>query len=244
MPSLLILLHTEVLKLRRSLALLLCFAAPLCVAAFATVILATAKGPKAWDRHLDEGLAMWSFFMLPMSVTALAILVAQIEHGPRMWNHLLAWPVRRTSLFLAKAVTVAGLLLVMQVLVYAGLYAAGWLVEAALPGAQLHGDLQLRGMAVGLGAMAVGAIPMVVIQLWAALRFRSFVPPLVIGILGTFAALVITASGTDVFIPWLLQIYATMWPKPDGVIGVWLGLGGGVVALAAMLADMARRELA
>lgn len=236
------LLRAETLKLHRSLALLLCFAAPACVAAFAALALATAPGAKSWDRHLDEGLAMWSFFMLPMAITALTILVAQIEHGPRAWNHLLVLPVRRSGLFLAKATIVAALLILMQMLVYGGLYAAGWLVEAILPSHQLSGTMQLRDMAIGLAAMAIGALAMLIIQLWAALRFRSFVPPLILGILGTFAALVITASGSDVYLPWLLQVYATMWPRPSGQYGVALGAAGGAIALAAMLLDLGRRE--
>lgn len=236
------LLRTEFSKVKRSLALSLCFAAPACVAGFAALAYATATREKAWERFLDEGLAMWSFFMLPMTVTALTVLLAQIEHGARMWNHLLVLPVTRTRLFLAKIVVTLVLLLLLQLLVYAGMYAAGWSVQSLLPVRPLTGDPQYREMAVGLVAMAVGALPMLILQLWAALRFRSFVPPLVIGILGTFAALVITASNSNVYLPWLLPVYATMWPKAAGLWGVGLGICGGVIALAALLLDLNRRE--
>lgn len=236
------LICTEFAKLKRSLALSLCFAAPACVSAFAALALATATRDKTWDRFLDEGLAMWSFFMLPMSVTALTILLAQIEHGSRMWNHLLALPVSRGRLFLAKSFVVVALLIALQLLVYAGLYAAGWLAQAVIPARHLTGDMQLTGMAKGLLAMALGALPMLLIQMWAALRFRTFVPPLVVGILGTFAALVITASNSNVYLPWLLPVYATMWPKVAGLWGVGLGVAGGALVLMAMLIDLIRRE--
>jgi ABC-2 type transport system permease protein len=235
-------MSAEVLKLRRSLVLLLSAAAPVCVCAFAAIALATRHGTVKWERFLDEGLAMWSFFMLPMSVTALTILLAQLEHGSRMWNHLLVLPVRRPSLFAAKAVTGTGLLLVMQALVYVGLYIVGFAVGAALPSHLLIGDRQFDEMAVGMGAMAIGALPMLFIQLWVALRWRSFVLPLIVGIIGTFFALVLTASGTRLYVPWLLQIWATMWPKPPGVIGVTAGLVGGALVLGLMLADLGRRE--
>lgn len=242
MTSFLTILHTEALKLRRSLALILCAVAPMCVAGFAALALATAKLPKTWDRFLDEGLAMWTFFMLPMAVTALTILVAQIEHGPRMWNHLLTLPVRRGTLFLAKLAITFALVVLMQVQVYFWMYAAGFGVSAILPGQTPTGDLQLRGMGVGMTAMTFGAFALIVMQLWAALRLRSFVPPLVLGIIGTFAALVFTAAGTDVYLPWLLPVYATMWPKPSGLWGVGLGLGLGLTGAAAMIADLSRRE--
>ena len=236
-------LSAELLKLRHSLVLLVTFAAPLCVLAFAAIALATRTAEVTWERYLDEGLAMWSFFMLPMSVTAVTTLLAQIEHGSRMWNHLLALPTRRATLFGTKAVVAGLLLLAMQGIVYIGLYAVGHAVGAVLPERAPGGDMQFDDMAVGMAAMAIGAIPMVLIQLWIALRWRSFVVPLVAGILGTFFALVITASGVSVFIPWLLQIYATMWPRPDGVIGLYAGLAGGVAVLAAMLWDLGRREM-
>lgn len=234
----------EFAKLRRSLVLLLAIAAPLCVTAFAALALATRPAGVRWERFLDEGLAMWSFFMLPMSVTALTMLLAQIEHGPRMWNHLLVLPVRRAHLILGKAVVAFLLLLAMQVMVYIGLYAAGFTVDLALAGTQVAGDRQLDEMAIGLGAMAIGAVPMLLIQLWIALWSRSFVLPLVVGIIGTFFALVITASGVDVYIPWLLQIYATMWPRPSGVIGVGVGVAGGALVLAVMTISLGRREIA
>ena len=233
----------ELLKLRRSLVLLVTFAAPLCVLAFAAIALATRTGTVKWERYLDEGLAMWSFFMLPMSVTALTTLLAQLEHGSRMWNHLLALPTRRAILFGTKAVVAGVLLIAMQVVVYLGMYAVGYAVGAVLPERAPVGDRQFDDMAIGMAAMAIGAIPMLLLQLWIALRWRSFVVPLVVGILGTFFALVITASGVTVFIPWLLQIYATMWPKPDGVIGVYAGLAGGAVVLGLMLWDLGRREM-
>jgi hypothetical protein len=237
-------LTAELIKLRRSLVLLLACAAPLCVTAFAALALATRPSEVRWERFLDEGLAMWSFFMLPMSVTALTMLLAQLEHAPRMWSHLLVLPVARARLFLGKAIIALLLLLLMQLLVYLGLYAAGFAVDSALGRGKLRGDRQLDDMALGMAVMAVGALPMLWIQLWIALSVRSFVTPLVVGIIGTFFALVITASGVDVYIPWLLQIYATMWPRPSGVIAVTAGLIGGVATLAAMTLALSGRELA
>ena len=237
-------LAAELLKLRRSLVLLVTLAAPVCVSAFAAAALATRSGTVGWERFLDEGLAMWSFFMLPMSVTALTMLLAQLEHNSRMWTHLLALPVPRASLFLSKMLVAILLLLAMQMLVYGGLYAAGLAVDVVLGGGKLTGDMQTGEMAVGLVAMAIGTLPMLAIQLWVALASRSFVTPLVVGILGTFFALVVTAAGVRLYIPWLLQIWATMWPRDAGVIGVTAGLIGGLILIAAMVATMSRRELA
>lgn len=236
------LLAAEALKLRRSLVLLLTVAAPLCVIAFAAIALATRPADVKWERYLDEGLAMWSFFMLPMSVTALTILLAQLEHGSKMWNHLFALPVRRWSLFLTKFAVAVALVIAMQILVYVGLYAVGFAVGRAIPAQHLSGDRQYDDMAWGMARMVVGALPMIAIQLWIALASRGFVLPLIVGILGTFFALVVTASGVTVYLPWLLQIWALLWPKPAGVAALWVGAIGGMAALIVMLAHLSVRE--
>jgi len=57
-------------------------------------------------------------------------------------------------------------------------------------------------------------------------------------------ALVITAAGINLYIPWLLQIYATMWPKPPGLIGVQAGAFGGMLTLFVMLWDLGRDSAA
>ena len=236
-------LAAEALKLRRSLVLLVVGVAPASVAAIATAALITRDGGVAWERYLDEGLAMWSFFMLPLAVTALTLLLAQVEHGARMWGHLFAQPTGRAAQMLAKLAVAAALLAAMQAIMAIGMFAGGFGIDLVFGGTKLVGDTQIDDMARGMAWMTLGALPLLVLQLWLALVVRSFVVPLAVGIVGTFVVLVATAAGVDMPLPWGLPVYATMWPKPIGVIGVWGGLLGGGVAVAAMLGDLARREM-
>ncbi|MGH7021918.1 MAG: ABC transporter permease, partial [Brevundimonas sp.] len=123
----------EFLKLRRSLVLLLCIAAPVFVAIICFLLLLDAgnRGLE-WDRFLASGSAMWAYFMLPMSVTAITVLVAQVEHGPKAWNFLLSQPVPRWQIFAAKLIVVLILLAAMSVALYGLLYGAGFLSQATL----------------------------------------------------------------------------------------------------------------
>lgn len=236
-------LAAEALKLRRSLALLVVGVAPAAVALIATSALLTRDDGVRWERYLDEGLAMWSFFMLPLSVTALTLLLAQLEHGARMWGHLLVQPVGRCMLLLAKLMVGAVLLIAMQVIMPLGMFAGGFAVDALCGGAKLTGDTEIDDMARGMAWMTLGALPLLVLQLWLAVVVRSFIAPLAVGIVGTFVVLVATAAGVEMYLPWGLPVYATMWPRPAGAIAVWGGIAGGAAALAAMLADLSRREL-
>jgi ABC-2 type transport system permease protein len=236
-------LIAEAAKLRRSLVLLLCAAAPAMVALLCALMFQQRAGPdQPWATYLLSASAIWSFFMLPMTVTALTILVAQLEHGPRFWNHLLAVPVPRAFLFAAKIVVVVLLVAAMTVLLFLLVPALGWLGDAAAPERSLVGKLGLEQFAGTLAKMFGGALLLIALQLWAALRFRSFVPPLVLGIGGTFVAVVATGSDYGPYFPWLIATNALAGDPARAQLSLAVGIVGGLLAIAAMLVDLSRRE--
>lgn len=232
-------IHVEVLKLRRSLALLLCTAAPACVALLGTLILLDRGG--SWQVFTMSNAAFWSFGMLPLALTALSVLLAQMEHGGRTWDHLLALPQARRYVFLAKALVMLGLLAAMTAWLFVLLHLAGAGVALAMPGL-LRGTAEPGATALLLAKMAAASILVAVLQLWVALRSRSFVPPLVLGILGTFVAIAATSAKQGAYFPWLLatNVLATQPERATGAI--LLGSLGGLVALALMLVHLGRRD--
>ena len=237
-------LIAEAAKLRRSLVLLLCAAAPTLVALLCALMFHQKGGSdQPWANYLLSASAIWSFFMLPMTVTALTILIAQLEHGPKFWNHLLALPVRRASFFAAKIVTVVLLVAAMTALLFVLTPALGWLGDAAAPGRKLTGELALGQFAATLAKMFAGALLLIALQLWVALRFRSFVPPLVLGIGGTFVAVVATASDYGPYFPGLIATNALAADPGRAQLALGVGLLGGLIAVAAMLVDLSRREI-
>jgi hypothetical protein len=238
-------LIAEAAKLRRSLVLLLCAAAPAMVASLCALMFQQKAGPdQLWSTYLLSASAIWSFFMLPMTVTALTILVAQLEHGPRFWNHLLALPVSRAAFFAAKIVIVLLLVAAMTALLFVLTPAFGWVGDSAAPERSLTGELGLAGFATTLARMFAGGLLLVALQLWAALRFRSFVPPLVLGIGGTFVAVVATGSDYGPYFPWLIATNALASDPARAQLALGVGLVGGMIAIAAMLVDLSRREVA
>ena len=140
-----------------------------------------SKGPAPLDRYWQTGVAFWAFAMLPMTVTALSVLMAQMEHGPRTWDHVLAIPGGRRRIFLAKALVMMALVAIMSVFVGAMLIAGSEIMAAVKP---VTGQLDHTALAVTLSKMFLASGLMCVLQLWTALAFRSFVPPLVLGIDG------------------------------------------------------------
>lgn len=232
----------EFLKLRRSLVLLLCAAAPSLVAVLAFLMFLRWNKPETWLQFTFGGSAMWAYFMLPMTVTALTVLIAQVEHGPKAWNHILALPVRRWQIFAAKALTVVALVGAMSASLALLLPLAGLLAEEMQPGDQILGAVPWAGTAKLLGKMFAGSILLIAVQLWLALRFKSFVPPLVTGIAGTFVAVAATSAKEGAFFPWLIPTNALATNPARAAMAIDLGLYGGLLLLAVMVIHMSRVE--
>ncbi len=234
---------TELMKLRRSLVVLLCVAAPSMVALLAAMMLSDRQDSSSWAVFATGAAGLWAYFMLPMTVTALTVLVAQIDHGPRFWNHLLALPVPRWRIYAAKAAVVILLTAAMTLSLVVLIPVAGIVAESIASGTQLSGNPDAAGSAKILGTMFSGSILLIGIQLWAALRFRSFVPPLVIGIGGTFVAVAATGARQGLYFPWLLPTYALSTDPARAEVAISLGLLGGLLIVGVMLIDMSRKEV-
>lgn len=236
------LIYNDFIKLKHSLVLLVCLAAPACAAAFEIMVMIGNPRPRDWIGYLGEGAAVWAFFLLPMAVTALTVLVAQIEHSARMWNHLMTLPRRREEIFAAKLVLVVVLLTLMTLVLYVSLYGAVIVATAILPGAAVTGDPQWLETFTSLLLMNGAALTMTVIQLWLALRFRSFALPLVVGIVGTFLALAIQAAHGGIFLPWLAPAYTFSIRDPSSLAVVIFGYVGALVLAPLMVAHLARHQ--
>ncbi|WP_066794842.1 ABC transporter permease [Sphingomonas soli] len=234
-------LIAEILKLRRSLALMLCVAAPGCVALLGTIIAFDKKAPVNLAAFVMTGPGIWSFVMLPLAITALSVLMAQMEHGSRNWNHLLTLPGARPHVFLAKAIVMLGLVAAMSVLLFLFLLGGAALLSLLHPlGVTGHPDY--AALAIRLGLMALSCTLVSMLQLWVALANRSFVVPLVFGIAGTFIGIGTFGATKAAWFPWLLAA-GMLSPRPEiQQLGWMLGGIGGAAVMAAMLLHLSRRE--
>lgn len=236
-------LSVEARKLNRSLAALLAIAAPSLIALFTFFNMMRGKAPAPWDMWMGSASAIWAFFMLPMSVTALTALVAHMEHGPKSWDHLRALPLPRWQLYAAKAVCVLAVVAGMSVMVLAMVWGAVTLAAVLKPELTPTGPFELATYARTMGLMFLAALLLIALQLWTALRFASFVPGLVLGIGGTFFAVVATSAKQGVFLPWQMPINmlaSEAW-RVNTALG--LGCGLGLVALVVMVVHLSRREV-
>jgi lantibiotic transport system permease protein len=174
-----------------------------------------------------------------MSVTALSVLMAQMEHGPRTWDHILAIPGARRRIFLAKAIVMLALVAAMTLLVGALLIAGAELLAALKP---LATPLDRGALASTLWRMFLASGLMCIIQLWTALAFRSFVPPLLLGIMGTFVSVAAAAAREGAYFPWLMPLHILSTDPAMQRVALEIGALGGLAALVLMLLHLQHRE--
>ena len=83
---------------------------------------------------------------------------------------------------------------------------------------------------------------LIVLQLWVALRFASFVLPLVVGIGGTLVALAVAMTRTHQadWFPWVLPL--KILSAPDPIPFALFGGIGGLILLAVMIGHLSRHN--
>jgi len=236
-------LITELFKLRRSLVLLIACAAPALVALFVLLNLLRSVHPPATAQALQGATALWAIFMLPLAGTALAVLMAQLEHTTSGWEHLLALPVPRWKIFLSKASVLLLLVWSMSACLYLLCTGALIAVAAIRPDVKPLQIAELTQPALLLLRVTAASTCLQIIELWVALRFRSFIPALALGIGGTFLAVAASGAEAGVYIPWQMPIAQLATVAWRAEIALLLGSLGGVCILGLMLVDLCRKDI-
>ncbi|MEL7681525.1 ABC transporter permease [Citromicrobium bathyomarinum] len=230
--------RAEFMKLRGSLALLLCLVAPVSVIVL-NLAISLDQDIRSFAQFASASAALWSFAMLPMAVTALSVLLTQMEHSRQAWDHALSHEGARPFLYTAKMGVAAVLTLAMHgVLAVAMLI--GWLLLRGLPGSDAWlGEFAMSSLV--LAKMAASAMLMVALQMGCAILFRSAVPPLCLGIVGTMAATGAVLSRQGIYFPWLFAINVMSTPHRAAFV-IWFGLLGGLAMFAGLSAFFSLRE--
>ncbi len=224
----------EVIKLNRSLALMLALTAPVLVAVFTLVNALQADQARAGELWMTGNAFIWASFMLPMSLAALSALMAQMEHGPRTWDYLRALPVPRWTVYAAKALLLMALILFMSLMVPVGSAAALLIAAEFNPALADAASIDLAET-IGLFArISLAATLIAALQFWTAMRFSSFVPALALGIGGTFFTLVAHSAEAGIYFPWLMPSNMLVTDIDRRAIALVLGggLGLGLMILA------------
>jgi ABC-2 type transport system permease protein len=233
----------EFAKLSRTLALALVFAAPGLIAIFSLANQLRSKQPTEWMMWMSGAASIWAYFMLPMALAALSALMANMEHSVRMWDHLRALPTPRWVHYGAKAICLLAILAFMTAAVPAmvwGALSAGSVID---PRTTPSGVLDIAAVSQTSIRLFGASLLLATIQLWVALRFASFVPAIVVGIAGTFFAVVAPTAKIGIYSPWQIPLNAISEDLDRSSFALAFGTAAGAVLLVAAIAHLARRDV-
>jgi hypothetical protein len=181
---------SEWLKRRRSLTTWLVWGSAAFVPAI--ILLARLRRPAAlpavyaardfWDVLWKQAWESMALMILPFTSMLIVSLIAQIEDRDNAWKQVHAAPVPLPVIFVAKLMVIVALAGIMLVAHTGALYASAVVPAIILPAVSAPSQPfpLLAFMRRNLDFL-VDALPIVAIQYALALRFRSFVAPLAIG---------------------------------------------------------------
>ena len=240
------LLAVELLKIRRSLALLMMFAIPAMVVLlnFAMLVKRHDIGQidtKQWFFYWNGIIGMWSYFMLPLYIALITGLLNGHEHKNQTWRLMLTLPVSQLQLFVVKGI-LAWLFVIASTLVLIALTLIS-VAGLGLGGASLAGAFPLELLTM-LGKVALTCLPVLVIQHAVSWRIQNLVLPLAVGVIATMAVQQIGSSTYWVWYPWSYPVMAMM--GSNGAMQQQAMLLAGLVGVALMgacAALLGRREV-
>jgi ABC-2 type transport system permease protein len=236
------LLRAETLKLKRSVIVLLIVSVPIMVFLLGVAVIATGNSSPEWPMLAKSGAGIWSFFLLPMTATALTALVAQLEHGSRGWSYTLALPHPKWAVLSAKALIILFVMAVISLLVGAANIASGVFAGWIAPKQAMVGELPIALMSGIMVKMWLASLLVVVIQFAVAIRFESFAVPVVVGIGGTFVAVVATSAKIGLYFPWLMATNVLNSDPDRALQAIMMGSLGGLVLLVVTIVWLSRRD--
>lgn len=247
MSALWIAYRAELMKLKRTLALTVTFAAPAAVVGLQMLIwLRNRQGfgvdMDLWLAFLNNVLAMWSLFMYPLLAALVAALVYHLEHASTGWLRVYTWPVPRWAVPAAKLGVLATLMTAACLTLLVGSLTGAWIVDVVHPAIDLPEELPLAEMAWRAGKVFAAGLLVVAIQNLVSLWWPSMTLSLGVAVVGTFVGLFASSWKLGVYYPWLIPLRTLYGRDDEPVVALAVGVIGGVVVLLGTLVAATRRD--
>ncbi len=243
-------LAAELLKLRRTLAFWMMFAAPLLVIVLALLMYYersayyVKQGQPLWNSIQKSAFVLWSILMLPLYITLQTALLAGLEHGEDRWRNLLAMPVPRWCIYFAKLAIPCAMVLISSLLLNFGCLLDGLILRRIKPVLRFPDPVPWGSAWHNAAITVVAALLVIAIQHWVSLRFAAFAASAGFGVAATVTGSILINSGKyGPWWPWCLpaQLLAT---KPEVVTrSLWYSAIGAVVVSLAGAIEFRRREI-
>ncbi len=242
-------LSTEVLKLKRTLALWMVLVSPLVMIALQFAIsykgaVALMRDRKdAWQPMVTQTVEVWTLLVMPMFVTLETSLLAGLEDTGNNWKSLLALPAPRWTVYVGKLTIAISLLWAAHALLIGGTIASGRLLGVLYP-ALNFGNMPLSPFVLPMARVSATALLGVTIQHWVSLRWHSYTVAMGFGmcamIIGVFA---VQSATFGSWFPWSLPIRAVLDGAAAGDRITIAAVCGSCLAAIAGCWEFVKREI-
>lgn len=243
-------LAAELLKTRRTWALLIALVAPYVVVLMPFIVALSQGGAlvrrpafSPWIWFADAAFSTWTLIFFPLFLSLEAALLAATEHRSAGFKHLFVLPVRRGAVYGAKQIAVALLTGVSLLLLVFGLVVAGLALRRMRPGLGFESPVPLGDLLACAGRILAASGLVLAVHTWMSLRWKSFAPVLVLGTLATVVTIALHSGDEEIWpwFPWSLPFRAAQSAVDPALLAVG-ALGGLAVAFLAGK-EMIRRDV-
>jgi len=191
-------LQSEWYKLRKSKIMFIIFTGPLIglFIGLTAELLYADVGVNEWYLSLLSMNLAYALLFLPLITGVLASVICRYEHQAGGWKQLLALPVTRGRVFTAKYVILMILVLVGQLLYLGAVYVVGMMKGFTDPF-----PIEIVWKSIFGGWVAT--FPLVALQLWMSILFKSFAAPFAVNVVFTLPAiLAVNSERFGPYYPW------------------------------------------
>ena len=138
----------------------------------------------------------YALLFLPLITGVLASVICRYEHQAGGWKQLLSLPVTRGKVFTAKYILLMFLVLVMQILYLVSVYGVGMIKGFTDPF-----PIEIVWKSIFGGWVAT--LPLVALQLWMSILFKSFAAPFAVNVIFTLPTiLAVNSERFGPYYPW------------------------------------------
>jgi len=138
----------------------------------------------------------YGLLFLPLITGVLASLICRYEHQAGGWKQLLALPVTRGKVFAAKYILLMLLILVIQILYLCAIYVVGM-----AKGFTDSFPMEIVWKSIFGGWVAT--FPLVALQLWMSILFKSFAAPFAVNVIFTLPSIMaVNSERFGPYYPW------------------------------------------
>ncbi len=204
------LIQVEILKTKRSLALLMMFACPLMVVLVNLLLFINSDGKvvneKGWGVFWLTNYGMWGYFMMPLYIALITALLNGIEHKSNGWRFMATLPIKPRDIFIAKFI-LAWIYLIGASLI---LFASVFIVILSLNSlGYTGGELISFAVVAKIIYACLASLAILTIQHIVSWRWQNIVAPLGLGVLATFSVMQFSGSKYWFINPWTYTLMTT-----------------------------------